>query len=87
MAEALDDLQDSTSRLEAENRTLKKSASPTGRATASRSAGLGKVILVTLPFSVCNPEQSRDTLHSASARKMFVTVLMAGGNVVGEFLI
>lgn len=35
MAEALEDLQDSTSRLEAENRTLKMSASPKGRGGAS----------------------------------------------------
>lgn len=35
MAEALEDLQDSTSRLEAENRTLKMGASPKGRGSAS----------------------------------------------------
>lgn len=43
MAEALEDLQDSTSRLEAENRALKMSASPTGRSGASGSASSGKV--------------------------------------------
>lgn len=35
MAEALEDLQDSTSRLEAENRTLKMSSSPKGRGGAN----------------------------------------------------
>lgn len=43
MVEALNDLQDSTSRLEAENRALKKNASPSKLAGASGSGVLGKV--------------------------------------------
>lgn len=40
MAEALDDLQDSTSRLEAENRTLKMNASPGKVSLAERPSCL-----------------------------------------------
>lgn len=40
---ALDDLQDSTSRLEAENRTLKMGTSPAQRAAVSGSGSLAKV--------------------------------------------
>lgn len=43
MTEALEDLQDSTSRLEAENRTLKKASSPIRRTGASGSGGSAKV--------------------------------------------
>lgn len=42
MAEALEDLQDSTSRLEAENRSLKVGASTTGRTSFSGGSS-GKV--------------------------------------------
>lgn len=40
---ALDDLQDSTSRLEAENRTLKMGTSPAQRAAAGGSGSVAKV--------------------------------------------
>lgn len=43
MTEALEDLQDSTSRLEAENRALKMGASPTGRAGGSGAGSSVKV--------------------------------------------
>lgn len=43
MTEALEDLQDSTSRLEAENRTLKNASSPIRRTGASGSGGSAKV--------------------------------------------
>lgn len=43
MTEALEDLQDSTSRLEAENRTLKNASTPTRRTGASATGGSAKV--------------------------------------------
>lgn len=51
MAEALEELQDSTSRLEAENRTLKKNVSPGKHTGTSAGATLGKVR--------CYPYQAR----------------------------
>ncbi len=54
MAEALEDLQDSTSRLEAENRTLKMGASPKGR-IGGGSGSSGKVRGVRLG---CTPSSA-----------------------------
>lgn len=51
MTEALEDLQDSTSRLEAENRTLKNASSPTKRIPGTPGAGgSGKVSLCIASF-------------------------------------